>query len=369
MRIERVAAYKMQLPLVEGRYAWSEDKAIASYDTTVLRLDTDEGTTGWAEVCPLGPVYLPAYAAGARTGIAELAPTVLGQDPLEIGRLGSLMDHALKGHPYVKSPFDIACWDILGKVSGLPVCTLLGGRFGADFPVYRSISQDTPERMAERIRRHRSEEGIRAWQLKVGGPDTDLDIERIRAAREAAPDDLIVADANTGWLSHQALKVANAISDLNVAIEQPCRSYEECLVVRRNTSLPFVLDECIDSVDTLVRAHSDGAMDVVNIKMGKVGGLSKAKQLCDLCVSLGIALTIEDMPGGDITGATILHLAHSTPERYRFSVTSSYLKVAVSIAAGGPQVVNGRTAANQGPGLGVTPRMEVLGEPFFELHA
>ena len=366
MRIVRIAAYRVDLPLEEGIYAWSEGKAVASFDSTVLRIDTDEGVTGWAEICPLGPVYLPAFAAGARTGIAELAPHLIGEDPRAIGRVNRLMDYALKGHAYVKSPFDIACWDILGKAAGLSVCTLLGGRFGEDFPVYRSISQDTPEAMADRIAAHRAE-GFRAWQLKVGGDDPEADIARIRAAREAAPGDLIVADANTGWLAHQALRVARAVRDLDVAIEQPCLSLEECLTVRRHTDLPFVLDESIDSVEALLRAHAAGAMDVVNIKIGKVGGLTKAKQIRDLCVALGLGLTIEDMPGGDITGATILHLAHSTPERHRFSVTSSYLKVSLSIAAGGPQVARGRTAANGAPGLGVEPRMEVLGEPILEV--
>src|SRR5690606_38515285 len=130
-----------------------------------------------------------------------------------------------------------------------------------------------------------------------------------------------------------------AVRDLDVAIEQPCLSYEECLTVRRQIDQPFVMDESIDTVEALIRAQRDGAMDVVNIKIGKVGGLTRAKQIRDLCVSLGLGLTIEDMPGGDITGATILHLAHSTPERHRFSVTSSYLKVSRSIAEGGPQVV------------------------------
>ncbi len=110
-------------------------------------------------------------------------------------------------------------------------------------------------------------------------------------------------------------------------------------------------------------------MDVINLKIGKVGGLTKARQIRDLCVALGIGLTIEDMPGADITGATIPHLAHSTPEKHRFLVTSSYLKVTENIAAGGPVVVAGRTRANDGPGLGVAPIMERLGEPIFVVGA
>lgn len=367
MRITKVSVYAAQLPLVDERYAWSGGHAISEFDTTVVRLDTDEGVTGWGEVCPLGPYYLPAYAAGARSGLAEIAPQLIGLDPRQTGVVNELMDRTLKGHPYVKSPVDIACWDIAGKVAGLPVHMLLGGRFGDDVAVYHSVSQGTPSEMVETVHRIRQTHGISAWQLKVGGPDPDQDVARIRAVADAAPDDLIVADANTGWLAHQALRVVAGISDLRVTLEQPCASYEECLVVRRATTLPFVLDEVIDGVHPLIRAYSDGAMDIVNIKIGKVGGLTRARQIRDLCVALGLAVTVEDMPGADITGATILHLAHSTPVSHRFSVTSSYLKVDRHLASGGPVVTNGRTAANTSPGLGVEPHLDVLGEPIFSV--
>lgn len=364
MKITCISAYRVLLPLEEGAYRWSDSKAITRYDSTIVRIDTDTGLSGWGEVCPLGPVYLPAYAAGARTGIAEIAPALIGCDPRELDVINAVMDATLKGHAYCKSPLDIACWDILGKHSGVPLCTLLGGRFGADFAVYRSISQEPAEVMASRVADHQKS-GFRNFQLKVGGV-ADEDIERIRAvAALMQPGGRLICDANTGWLTADALRLCRAVADLDVYIEQPCLSYEECLTVRQHTDLPFILDESIQDVASLLRAHGDRAMDVVNLKIGKVGGLTKARQIRDLCVSLGLGLTIEDMPGADITGATILHLAHSTPEKHRFSVTSSYLKVTEKIAAGGPVVVGGRTQANDGPGLGVVPIMERLGEPIF----
>jgi L-alanine-DL-glutamate epimerase-like enolase superfamily enzyme len=109
-------------------------------------------------------------------------------------------------------------------------------------------------------------------------------------------------------------------------------------------------------------------MDVINLKISKVGGLTRARQIRDLCVSLGIALTIEDTWGGDITTAAIAHLAHSTPERFLFSSTDFNSYVTVSFADGAPQRQQGRLAASGGPGLGVRPRMAVLGEPLFEIR-
>jgi L-alanine-DL-glutamate epimerase-like enolase superfamily enzyme len=367
MRITRIAAFSVKLPLVEGNYKWSGGKAVDVFDSTVVRVETDTGVAGHGEVCPLGPFYLPAYANGVRAGIAELGPHLLGNDPLELAKLNRRMDAALKGHAYVKSGIDMACWDILGKVTGQPVCTLLGGRYGDDFVLYRAISQESPEAMAGRVAGYRAE-GYRRFQLKVGG-DPAIDIERIHAvAAQLQPGDRLVADANTGWLMHDAMRVVRAVRDVDVYIEQPCESYEQCLSVRRHTGHPFVLDEVIDSVDVLVRGHADHAMDVVNIKISKFGGLTKAKQARDLCVSLGVAMTLEDSWGGDIVTAAIAHLAHSTPPEYLFTATDFNSYVTVSIADRAPRRINGRMAASRAPGLGITPKMEVLGQPVVDVR-
>jgi L-alanine-DL-glutamate epimerase-like enolase superfamily enzyme len=362
MKITAIEAYRVELPLEEGSYKWSGGNFVEVFDSTVVAISTDAGITGYGEVCPLGPAYLPAYASGARAGIRELAPQLLGQDPTQLAVVNRVMDRAMRGHPYVKSALDMACWDILGKAAGVPVATLLGGRYGEDFALYRAISQDTPEAMAGMVAGYRSQ-GYRKFQLKVGG-DPDVDVARIEAvAARLETGDVLIADANTGWLQHQALRVADAVRNVNVYIEQPCMSYEECLAVRRRTARPFILDEVVDDVRMVVRGAADQAMDVINLKISKVGGLTKARLMRDLCVSLGIAMTIEDTWGGDIITAAIAHLAHSTPPEFLFSATDFNSYVTVSIAEGAPRRVNGRLAASTGPGLGIAPRMEVLGRP------
>lgn len=362
MKIRRISAYQADLPLVEGPYNWSGGNTVTVFDSTLVRIDTDEGLSGFGEVCPLGPAYLPAYAGGARTGIAEIGPALLGLDPRALGPLNETMDAALKGHPYVKSPIDVACWDILGQAAGLPLCEMLGGRYGDDFVLYRAISRETPERMAELVSTHRAA-GYTRFQLKVGS-DVDTDIQRIRRASEVVGDgDRLIADANTGWLMHDAMRVVRAVRDLDVYIEQPCASYEECLSIRRRTDHPFVLDESIDSIRALLRANGDRAMDVINLKISKLGGLTKAKQVRDLCVSLGIGMTIEDTWGGDFTTAAIAHLAHSTPPRALFTSTDFNSYVTVSTARNPPLRKGGRLAAPTGPGLGLQPDTAVLGEP------
>jgi len=366
MKITRIFAHCVELPLHETTYKWSGGKSVTVFDSTIVGVETDTGLIGYGEVCPLGPFYLPAFANGVRAGLRELGPHVLGEDPCQLAKLNRRMDAALKGHPYVKSGIDMACWDILGQATGMPVCELMGGRYSQDVPLYRAISQDSPDQMAGKVADYRSE-GYRRFQLKVGG-DPDVDIARIRAvAAKLQPTDRLVADANTGWVQHDAVRVAKAVRDVDVYIEQPCLTYEECLAVRRQCPHPFVLDENIDDLNILLRAKADLGMDVVNLKISKLGGLTKIKQARDLCVSMGIAMTLEDSWGSDIVTAAIAHVAQSTPPDFLFSTTDFNSYVTVSTADGAPQRVNGRMAASQFPGLGIKPKMDVLGKRVLEI--
>ena len=365
MDIQRITAWQLDLPLHEGSYKWSGGKSVEVFDSTVVRVETAGGNVGWGEVCPLGPAYLPSYAAGARAGLAELAPDLLGEPATELTRLNRRMDALLKGHPYAKSAIDMACWDVLGKVAGLPCCDLMGGRYGESVALYRAISQDAPEVMAERVAGYRAE-GYRRFQLKVGG-DPDVDIARIRAAALVLETgDKLIADANTGWLMHEAARVVRAVRDVDVYIEQPCPTYEECLAVRQHTHLPFILDECIDGLPILLRGYQDRAMDLINLKINRMGGLTRARQVRDLCVSLGIVMTIEDSWGGEIATAAIAHLAQSTPEAFHFQSSAFHEYATVDIAEGAPAVADGYMVAPGSPGLGVSPIMEVLGAPVID---
>ena len=258
MKITNITTYQVDLPLHEGNYNWSGGKSVDVFDSTVVIVETDEGYTGVGEICPLGPAYLPSFARGARAGLAELSPLLIGMDPTALEVLNRHMDINLKGHPYVKSALDVACWDILGQKAGLPVAILLGGKYGSNFKLYRAISQESPEAMVKKVEKYKNE-GYTKFQLKVGG-DYQTDIERIHAvAKIMEKGDTLVADANTGWLMHDAAKVVAAVRELNVYIEQPCLSYEECLNIRQRTSLPFILDENIDGMQSIGRGpHSAG---------------------------------------------------------------------------------------------------------------
>ena len=365
MKITRISVWQVDLPIGEGTFTWSGGE-LSAFDSTLVRIDTDEDITGWGEACPLGPTYLPAYAEGVRTGVAHIAPYLIGEAATSVTSVNLKMDSILRGHPYAKSALDMACWDVLGKRAGLPVSSLLGGGDAASIPLYRAISQDTSERMAARVTEYRSE-GYSRFQLKVGG-EPDEDIRRIFSVAEVlGPGEILIADANGGWLMHQAARVAGALQGLDVYLEQPCRGWDQCLSIRRRTQLPFILDESIDGVDALLRGHADAAMDMVNIKISKLGGLTRAARARDLSVQMGIGLIIEDTCGGDIATAAVTHLAQSTPERHLFASTDLNGYVTRELADGAPRRKGGEIRASNTPGLGVEPRLEELGQPLMAI--
>jgi len=367
MKITQIDVYWVTYGLLDREYALSRCRSVTSLISTVVKVSTDEGLKGFAEVCPLGSAYMDAYAKGIPSGVEEIGPLLIGRDPLQIKPINHLMDASMRGHSYIKAPLDVACWDILGQAVGLPLCTLLGGRRVEDYPLYRAIPQRSPEEMANDVARF-SSEGYHRFQLKVGGDPLD-DIKRIKAVLKSLQHgDILVADANTGWLIPQAIRVVNALEGEDLFIEQPCLTLEECLVVRSHTRLPMVLCELITGVEILLRAYQQKAMDVINLKISRVGGLTKAKLIRDLCENLGLAMTIEDSWGGDITTATIAHLVGSTHPEFLFTSTDFNSYVDLRIAEDTPTRKDGRMTVPSGPGLGIHIDEKKLGRPMLTVR-
>ena len=365
MKITSIKIYQVDLPLKEGSYSWS-NQSFAAFDSTVVIIETDSGITGVGETCPLGPAYLPAFAEGARSGIEIIAKGLIGKNPLELDAINLRMDVLLKGHPYAKSAIDMACWDLLGKATGQPVYLLLGGLLQDKVQLFKVVSRQDADAMAEKINDYQ-DQGFTQFQMKVGA-NADDDIVRIeKVAGNLRSGNRLAADANTGWKQHEAIRVVKAVRDMDLYIEQPCISYEECLAVRQHTDHPIILDECMDTLEMLIRGYQDRAMDLVNLKINRIGGLSKARQFRDLCVSLGIVMTIEDSWGGEIATAAIAHLAHSTPIGYHFQSSAFHEYHNLAIAEGGPTIEDGKMFMDDKPGLGVIPDMSVIGNPIAEI--
>ncbi|MFL5962250.1 MAG: mandelate racemase/muconate lactonizing enzyme family protein [Gaiellaceae bacterium] len=365
MTITRVDVFGYDLTYVHGRYVMSGGRVIETLPSTVVRVTTSDGVEGFGEVCPLGPAYLPAHAGGARAALQELAPAVVGVDAGNLGAVNAAMDRALMGHGYAKSAIDTACWDALGRSVGRPVCDLLGGRLSESFPLYFAVPLASAEEMTAYVQARRAE-GIHRFQLKIGA-DPYEDAARTRSVVEAtSAEDVVVADANGGWGVQDAVVAARAMEDLErVFFEQPCPTFEECLIVRQRTTLPMVLDECIRDVHSLLRAHEAMALEAFNLKISKVGGLTKAKLMRDLAVELGLRVTIEDAWGGDLVTAAVSHVAASTPPDTLFTVSFMNDWTNEHIAGHQPRSEAGFGSAPAGPGLGIDVDVEALGTPLF----
>ncbi len=362
MRIVRIDAFQVSYGLLDQEYAWSNENAVSAFTSNIVRVKTDEGITGWGEVCPLGSTYMPSYAKGVPAAIAEYGPALIGRDPREIKVINHIMDRTLSGHGYAKSPVDIACWDILGKTAGQSVAVLLGGRFVESYPPYRAISQGPPEAMAEDVAKYR-EKGYHRFQLKVGG-DLSADIARTAAVLDSLEEgEVLVADANTGWISSEAIRLANALRDRDFIIEQPCATYDESLRVRQNVPHAFNLDEVIDSFEALRRGIADGAMDGVNLKISRWGGLTKACMARDMCEQAGLVMTLEDSWGGDITSAAISAFVGSTRPEFYLSSTDFDSYIDLHVAPDAPRMRDGLVDVPNRPGLGVTVDEALLGDP------
>ena len=370
-KIQRIKVFSYNLTYAHGDYVMSAGRTIRTLLSTVVQVTTESGIEGFGEVCPLGPNYLPGYGTGAPSAIAEFAPSLIGVDVENLGLINHTMDAALSGHGYAKSVVDIACWDAYGKVVNQPVYTLLGGRRHDDLPLYVAVPLDSNEEMVKHVMARKAE-GTKRFQLKVGAEPHD-DASRVAAiAKVIDANDVIVADANCGWRLQDAVIAARLLEDLDrVYLEQPCRTLEECLIVRERTTLPMVLDEVITDPQVLIRAYNAKAMEAINLKISRVGGLTKAKFMRDLCESLGVRMTIEDTWGGDLTTAAVSHLSASTDPELLFAASYMNDWVLEHVAGYSPRSHHGRGSVSDvaAPGLGLEVELETLGAPLFTVAA
>ncbi|KMW59343.1 Muconate cycloisomerase [Candidatus Rhodobacter oscarellae] len=344
-------------------YYMAAGKTCDTVETVVLALGTDAGLTGWGEVCPI-PHYLPAYARGVAPAVQEMAPVILGADPVGPEALMARLDAHLPDHRYTKSALDIALWDLTAQAAGLPLHALMGGQRQQDLPLYHSITCIDPDEMA-RIAREAYATGIRQFQCKLGADDDwRADVARLAKVREAVGDGpLVYGDWNCGTDRLTATRVGRDASRLDVMLEAPCATLAECQAVRDATGLPMKMDELAHDTATLLEAHQRQVLDAVALKISKFGGLSKLRQARDLCLHLGARMCVECTWGSDIVTAAALHLGAATEPRLLLNVCDLSSYVGPRLDPNAPARTGGRIAPPSGAGLGVSPDLDLLGAP------
>lgn len=362
MKIKSITVWHVPLTSHEP-YHMAAGKTCDTVDTVVLRLETDSGLSGWGEVCPI-PHYLPAYSDGVAPAVTEMGEVLLGADPVGPEAVMSRLEAHLPGHRYAKSAIDTALWDLTAQAANLPLYTLLGGRQVADMPLYHSITCIAPDDMV-RMAQDAHKAGMRQFQVKLGADGNwQADVERLTKIREAVgPGPLVYGDWNCGASQLDATRVGRAVRHLDIMLEQPCATIEECAAVRNATRLPMKQDETTHDTASLLKAYKFGCMDAVALKLSKFGGLSATRRARDLCLYLGAQMCIEDTWGSDITTAALLHLAASAPANGLMNTCDLSFYVSPRLDDNGPVRSNGRIAPPQGVGLGVSPDVAGLGAP------
>jgi L-alanine-DL-glutamate epimerase-like enolase superfamily enzyme len=359
MKITGITVYEYDASWIHGDYGMSYGRSAGSHRSLVVQVTTDEGLEGWAETCPNGRTYLPSFVEGERAALGVLAPAVTGLDPRNLGRLNLAMDDALLGSNAAKGAIDMACSDILGKAVDLPVCELLGGRLQDSFPLFVAVPIDALEAMAAHAERDYAA-GVRVFQVKVGD-DPASDVARVRAVLEVTGADCtVIADANGGWTLQSARLAVRALDGLPVRLEQPCATMAECAELRRHTALPMILDECVVTMDDLMRARYTAGAGGINLKPSRVGGFTKARALRDAATGLRMTFTVDDTWGGALTTAQNAHLAASSNPENLTAATCFADWIQPLVATVVPTEVPGRGVAPTGPGLGVTVAVDRL---------
>lgn len=370
MNITRISVFQKTLALAKPYYLSGGRLRFDALDSTFVKIDCDdrtaEGVVGWGEGCPWGHTYLPAHGPGIRAAIETMAPAILGLDPRRTAIVNRAMDLALPGHLYAKAPVDIACWDAFGKSTGLPIADLLGGRYDDPTPVASSISTGTPDEMLALIEDYRAS-GYRVHSAKVGG-DTALDIARIRhLAANERPGEFIFFDVNRAWTVSEAITVMNAVADLPAVFEQPCETLEQCAAVTARTRHPISIDERLETPTDLHRIIAEGIGEIVNIKVNRVGGLTRARTLRDLCLNHGIRMLVMETGGSVLADTACHHLAQSIPTEYRLGTWLCHEMLTADADPCAPDVGsrndNGLAHAPDLPGLGAAPDEAWLGDP------
>ena len=365
MKITRIRCFQTNLPYVGGKYVWGDGNAIEIAKANVIVIDTDSGLQGCGEFTPCGENYMIAHSEGV-VGVARIiAPKLLGEDPRQVAKIEQIMDDTVQGHGYAKSPFDIACWDIFAQSCNQPLWMLLGGKLTDGAPMYRVVPQKEVSETIKELEAYRAQ-GYRQFQIKVGG-DWKQDIERIKAAVPLLhAGEQALADANQGWRVDHAIRVAHATQHLDFILEQPCKTYDECMQVRKFAKQPMKLDECITGLEIAREIVAERSAEICCLKISNLGGLSKARRVRDFLIEHRIPVVSEDSWGGEITTAAVAHFAASTPEKFLQNTTDLMNYNTRSTGIGGATVKHGRLYAPDIAGLGVTPDFNNLGDPIEE---
>ncbi|HET6359167.1 dipeptide epimerase [Streptomyces sp.] len=281
----------------------------------VVEVRTSDGESGFGEASPM-TAYTGETLAGLEAALTEhAAPALIGRDPRDLAGAHTAMDAAIRGQHLAKAALDIALHDLAARAAGWPVHLLLGGCVRPRVPTTWVVGLGTVEEMVEEATAYAAK-GFTHIKVK-GGEDPDLDIGLVRSVRESVPDSVELSlDANEGYDPGTAARTVARLADAGLdLVEQPLPRWDltGMAALRAGGGVRVMADESMQSPHDALEIVRRGAADVLNIKILKVGGLHRARQVAAVAESAGLAVKIGTMPELGVASLAAAHLAAALP--------------------------------------------------------
>lgn len=382
MRIARVRATWCHVPIPYERQHVSDFGRVASFDSVIVRIDTDTGLTGWGEA-KAGVGSAAACAGLAAIIEQDCAPLLLGQDPREISRLWDVLYNTprdgyavAEGHVFPQlgrrglsvcaiAGIDIALWDILGKHLGAPVWQLLGGRRAARMPAYASGGWADEAGIGAQLRGYCETGGFRAVKMRVGIMDgsPSRSAARVRAARAAlGPDIRLMADAHGTWTVAEARSFARMVEDQDLFwFEEPVTADDKTGLaeVRRSSAVPISTGESEFTRHDFREIAELRAADVLQPDLAIAGGITEGVRIGAIASAFNLRLAPHLWSGAPAFAAG-LHLAANQSAGFILEYSLGHNPMLHELIEERFAVEDGHVAIPDRPGLGITVREDFL---------
>jgi len=331
-------------------------------EATVVGLTDENGVTGYGYMPAMIVVgESPVTAEGLLHG--AIAPILKGGEIIGVQAVMREIDSALGANPQIKFAVEEALLDLQAKRMATPVSSLFGGLCRKEVPVMRMLGLKPPKETAEEAL-GLVQRGYRYVKIKIG-LDDKRDVETVRRTRETLGEDVFISvDANQAYTPMRAVRVLNQLADCNlVVVEQPVRqdNVRGMAFVRRNIDIPVMADEAVNTPMDALRLIEADAMDAVSIKLWKMGGYYKSKEIAALCSGANIAVHVGSTAASRLLEALQLHFCASIPDLFAGAEIGEFESL-TDDPASGLTVEQGSLRVPDRPGLGVDIDMDKLRE-------
>ena len=316
MKITRIEAIPVNVPFKRPFVVWRGK--VETKDHVIALVETDEGVTGLGEASPF-LYYAPETQHDVVSTLENYFPALLiGEDPLDLERLGEMLDQNVDGHHFSKAAIEMALWDIIGQKLGQPLYRLLGGQCRPSVPVAVVLHSGEPAEMAREACEWVAS-GFKHLKIKIGF-EINLDVARVEAVRQAVGEGISIrVDAEESYDLKGALGAARRLEKVGLELfSQPIPRYnhDDMAILRRLIDIPLLLDESIITPQDVLTAVKLGTGDLINIKVVKSGGILNAKRMAAIARAADKACLVGSMlemgPGTVFAGHFALSTANTT---------------------------------------------------------